>query len=113
MFQGYRGTASDGIEQKRVEDPLKETETLFEAVLDNAPANLAIRDHEGHYEDVNKTYERIYEITDKEIRGKQTYDLSTKEHADIIMSMERRVMEPGKPLVEEQPAAPIGDRRER
>jgi len=110
MFQGYRGTAYDGTEQKRVEDRLKETETLFEAVLDNAPAILAIRDHEGRYEYVNKTYERIYGITNKEIRGKQAYDLFTKEHADIIMSMERRVLESGKPLVEEQPAAPIGDR---
>lgn len=89
---------------------MKKTEFLFEAVLDNAPAILEIRDREGCYEFVNKTYERIYRITNEEIRGKQAYHLFTKEHANIIMSMERRDLESGKPEVEEQPAAPIGDR---
>ena len=109
LFQVYWGTAYDGTEQKRIEGRLKKTESLFGAVLDNAPTILAIRDREGCYEFVNKTYERIYGITNEEIRGKQAYHLFIKEHADIIMSMERRDLESGKPVVEEQPAAPIGD----
>ena len=110
MFQGYRGTAYDGTEQKRIEERLKATESLFEAILDNAPAIVAIRDRDGRYELVNKTYERIYGMTNEEIRGKLVYEIFTEEHAEIIMSMERRVLESGKPLVEEQPAAPIGGR---
>ena len=69
--------------------------------MDNAPTILVIRDREGCYEFVNKTYERIYRITNEEIRGKQAYHLFTKEHANIIMSMERRDLESGKPEVEE------------
>ena len=98
LFQVYWCTAYDGTEQKRIEGRLKKTESLFEAVLDNAPTIF-----------VNKTYERIYGITNEEIRGKQAYHLFIKEHADIIMSMERRDLESGKPVVEEQPAAPIVD----
>ena len=55
-FIGYRGTAHDVTEQKRTEQRLEAAETLFKAILDNAPALIAIRDRQGRYELVNKTY---------------------------------------------------------
>jgi PAS domain S-box-containing protein len=59
---------------------------------------------------LTKRMNEVYGMTNEEIRGKLIYDVFTEEHAEIIMSMERRVLESGKPLVEEQPAAPIGGR---
>lgn len=109
-FNGYRGTAYDATELKQIEDRFVATESLFTAILDNAPAIMAIRDREGRFVLVNKTYERIYGRSNEELRGKSVYDLFTRDHADIIMSMERRVFETGAPVVEEQPSAPIGDR---
>lgn len=109
-FLGYRGTAYDTTDQKRVAQRLEAAEALFTAIMQNAPAVIAIRDLEGRYELVSKTYERTYGVTNEAIRGKSVYDVFDKEHADLIMAIERRVLEAGHPIVEEQPSAPIGER---
>ena len=108
-FIGYRGTAHDVTEQKRTEKHLEAAEVLFKAILDNAPAIIAIRDRQGRYELVNKTYEKIYGVRNEDIKGKSVYDIFARDHADIILSMERRVFETGAPVIEEQPSAPIGE----
>ena len=89
---------------------LATSERNFRAFLDNAPAIIAIRDRNGRYEFVNRTYERIYGYTNEEISGKSLDDIFSPEHAEIIRSIERRVIDSGEPVVEEQPSAPLGDR---
>ena len=54
---------------------LREEEKRFRAVMDNAPFEVVLKDAEGRYVTVNKTWERLYGLSCEEIAGKSVGDV--------------------------------------
>ncbi len=81
---------------------LMANEALLRAVVDNSPAKIHIKDSEGRYTLINPQAEKLYGITDKEDRGRTSYDLFRREEADAFMAHDRAVIESGKPVEREE-----------
>ncbi|HCF26618.1 MAG TPA: histidine kinase [Cyanobacteria bacterium UBA11049] len=81
------------VERQRVEKALRESEERLQAILDNSPALIYVKDIQGRYILVNQWYETLLSITAKEVRGKTDYDLFPKEMAEIYRANDRSVLE--------------------
>jgi len=78
---------SDITDRKRAEEALAASEARFRAVFDHAPSAIALKDRNGRYELVNRTYENFFEIAGEDILGKTSADLFP---ADIAARLEKR-----------------------
>ena len=86
-------TETDTTELKQAEEALKKNEALLRAVVDNSPTKIHIKDVEGRYTLINKEAEKLFGITDKEGRGKTSYDLFPKDVADVFMVHDKTALE--------------------
>jgi PAS domain S-box-containing protein len=66
-----------------------------QAVLDNVPAVIWIKDLAGRYLFVNKYYERVFGKRLEDIAGKTDYELLSKEIADLRVESDRQVLVSG------------------
>ncbi|MCA1991416.1 MAG: PAS domain S-box protein [Coleofasciculus sp. S288] len=85
------------IERKRAEEKLKEREQRLQAVMDNSTAAIFIKDAEGRYLFINRKFEQIFKITNKQIKGKTDYDLFPKQMVDAIRENDLNILTSGTP----------------
>ncbi|MBS1189866.1 MAG: histidine kinase [Rhodocyclaceae bacterium] len=81
---------------------LRESEERLEAIIDNAPAVIFMKDLEGRYLLINRQYESFILVGRENIKGKTDHDLYSSELADVYVRNDRRVLEAGKPLQMEE-----------
>src|SRR5262249_45228359 len=94
---------SDG--HRRLADlALRESEARLQALLDPSPAFVYMKDLEGRYVFVNRTYEELFGIDRTEMLGKTDDDLVDVETAAARRARDRRVIESGEPLTGEYSA---------
>jgi PAS domain S-box-containing protein len=105
MFAGF---VRDVTERKRAERALGESQQLLEAVADNSPAVIYVKDLQGRYLLINRAYEEIFGLTREAILGRTDHDLFPKEAADAFRAMDQRVAAAGIALTEEE-SAPQAD----
>ncbi|MCH8214340.1 MAG: EAL domain-containing protein [Proteobacteria bacterium] len=89
-------------ERTRNEKALRESEERFRAVVDNSPTQIHIKDLEGRYILINREAEKLFGITDKEGRGKTSYDIFPKKMADSFTAHDRAVLETQQAIEEEE-----------
>ena len=76
----FIGTVLDITDRKLAEDALRASEARLQAILNNASAVIYLKDVEGRYLMVNKRFEKLFNVSQQEIRGKTDADLfSSKE----------------------------------
>ena len=85
---------AQGIERKRAEDTLRETQRLIQAIFDNSPAVIHVQDLEGHFVLVNRKFEEVAGLPSQEILGKTSFDLFPLNAAAYDAS-DRQVIETG------------------
>ncbi|HEX3185461.1 MAG TPA: PAS domain S-box protein, partial [Pyrinomonadaceae bacterium] len=66
---------AQGIERKRTEDTLRDTQRLIQAIFDNSSAVIHVQDLEGHFVLVNRKFEEVAGLRSPEILGKTSFDL--------------------------------------
>ena len=81
------------VERQRVEAALRESEERLQAILDNSPALIYVKDTQGRYILVNQWYETLFHIAAQEVKGKTDYDLFPKEMAEIYRANDQSVLE--------------------
>jgi len=79
------GVIFDVTEQKRNEQRLLEHQKLFRAFMDNTPAVTFMKDHEGRYQFVNRTYERLFSEQLGEAVGRTDHEIMPAEVADALV----------------------------
>ncbi|MBE9556710.1 MAG: PAS domain-containing protein [Proteobacteria bacterium] len=90
---------------KRTEASLREAGKLFRAVMDNAPFEIILKDAEGRYVQVNKTWERLYGYSNKEAKGKTVREVIPDEYTVPLTARDAEVLRWGKTIESEDKAA--------
>jgi PAS domain S-box-containing protein len=94
--------AIEARERMLAEEALRKNEALFRAVVNNSPAKIHIKDIDGRYILINDEAADLFGITDEDGRGKDSYDLFSKEVADIFSAHDQKVINSGEALEEEE-----------
>ncbi|HBB32497.1 MAG TPA: hypothetical protein DDZ80_24140 [Cyanobacteria bacterium UBA8803] len=89
---------------------LRESEQRLQAILDNSPAVIYLKDLEGRYILVNRQYEITRHLTRYEVIGKTDRDIFPPEIAAPLVANDRMVIEAGSALEFEE-VIPLDDGR--
>jgi PAS domain S-box-containing protein len=103
-FGGRRAVlvvARDITQQVQIEAKLREIETRFLALIQNAPFVTYVKDNEGHYVFYNRESERVFHLGTRHYYGKTIRDVYDATYAASIVDMDRRVVETGEPILQE------------
>src|SRR5215510_1179608 len=92
-------------ERKRAEEALGAKEAHLRAILDHSSAVIFVKDLEGRYLRVNRQYEVLRGVTEAKAKGKNDYDLYSKEIADAVRANDQEVIAADTPLQFEEHVA--------
>ena len=101
---GIQGIARDVTERKRAEDALRESEAHLQAILDNCPAMIFQKDIEGRYLQVNREFERTFNLPAEQVLGRTDDELFSPELAAAFRGTDGRVLDAGRALAFEETA---------
>ena len=91
------------IEQRRqIERELQQSQVRLQAIIDNAPSVIYLKELEGRLQLVNQEFETIFNLTKAEAVGKTDRELFPPEIAAAFAVNDRRVVETGQPLQTEE-----------
>ena len=92
-------TLRNEITQRQLaESALRESEERLQALLDNAPAVIYLKDAEGRLILVNREFENLFQISKEEVLGKSDYELFPAHVADAFRANDQQVLEAGTPI---------------
>jgi len=95
--------------RRKAEEQLTENKELLQRIVDNTTAVIFIKDLEGKYLLINEQYEKLFNITLEEIKGKTDYDLFPKEVADAVRLADLEVIRKNKLIVFEEDVPSNGE----
>ncbi|MBI5453029.1 MAG: PAS domain S-box protein [Deltaproteobacteria bacterium] len=97
------GIKRDITERKRAveEEKRKTTETL-KGIIDNTSSIIFLKDGEGRFILVNRSYEKIFNLAREAVINKTDYDVFPKESADAFRENDRKVCEASSPIAFEE-----------
>ncbi len=76
---------------------LREGEGRLQAILDHSPAAIYVKDLEGRYLLINRTFEQLTRINREKILGKSDFEIFTKDVAEVFRANDQRVLTSGEP----------------
>lgn len=94
----------DITERKRAEAELRESEARLQAILDNCPGMVFLKDVEGRYLHVNRQFERAFHITRERVVGKTDEAIFEPEQAAAFRANDLKVLQAGVPFEFEEVA---------
>lgn len=95
---GYLGIILDITDRKMAEEKIRQSEQQLQAIMDESPAVIFLKDLEGKYRLINRKFEQLFGITRDEACGKTDYEMFPKETADHVTKNDKEVIQTGKSL---------------
>ena len=95
---------AEAIERQRAEAAVGESQDLLQAVTDNTTAVIFVKDLQGRYLMVNRSFLEVFGFRRESVIGKTDQDIFPKQMAEVFRDMDRRVAADGQALVEEEMA---------
>jgi PAS domain S-box-containing protein len=92
----------DVTARKRAEEALVESRERVQAIIDNTPAVIYVKDLEGRYALVNRSFEGLFGIDRDRATGRSDEDLFSPERAAAMRANDRRVLREQVPLQVEE-----------
>jgi PAS domain S-box-containing protein len=80
------------IERKTAEGQHRLGEARLQAILDNSPAVIRVKDIEGRYVLINRRFEQLFHLRREEIIGKSPHDLFPEETAHALRNHDQQVL---------------------
>ncbi|MFY4728266.1 PAS domain-containing protein, partial [Nitrospira sp. BLG_2] len=102
VAQGIADLLGTGIERKRTERALRESEQRLRAIMDYAPAAIFIKDPAGRYLFMNEQCARELNVNREQALGNTDRDLLSAELAAQFMANDQRVWASGSLLTAEE-----------
>jgi sigma-B regulation protein RsbU (phosphoserine phosphatase) len=93
----YEGTVEDITQRRQAEEQLRNSEALYQSLVETLPQNIFRKDTEGRFTFANQHFCKIVGSLLGEIIGKTDFDFFPRELAEQYRADDRRVMETGKP----------------
>ena len=94
---GVVSVSVDLTDQKKAENAIRESEAKLQAITQNAPLLLNLKDKEGRYQFVNDVYAQWVRKPVDEIIGKTVSEVFSNRNLDIIIEQEAKVLATGEP----------------
>ncbi len=88
----------DITEQVHAAEALRESQEQLQAILDNSPAVVYVKDTQGRFLLTNRRFHKLFHIMPEEVVGKTEYDIFPRETADTFRANDQRVLDTGGPL---------------
>jgi PAS domain S-box-containing protein len=98
----------DISDRKQMEEALRESEQRLQSMLDNSTAVIYMKDTQGRYMMINRSYEVLFHLDRNEVNGKTDQDIFPKEIADALQANDRAAIAAGI-AVEMEEVAPQDD----
>ncbi|PYT02322.1 MAG: hypothetical protein DMF60_21680, partial [Acidobacteria bacterium] len=99
----------DITERKEAERALRESQAHLQAILDNCPAMIFLKDPAGHYLQVNPQFERTFNLTSEQILRRTDAEIFSPELAAAFRATDRKALEAGGALEFEESAIYAGN----
>jgi PAS domain S-box-containing protein len=97
------GTVEDITERKRAEEEVRRSHELLQAIIDNTPALIFVKDLEGRVTIANRALCEAAGRDMQDVLGKTSRDVAAvPQDAEIRMANDRRVMETGQAILVEE-----------
>ena len=97
-----KSLASEIEQRRQVEQELQQSQIRLEAIIDNAPSVIYLKEPEGKLQLVNKEFETIFALSSAEAVGKTDRELFPPDIAAAFAVNDRQVVSTGKPLQTEE-----------
>jgi PAS domain S-box-containing protein len=91
----WYGSAIDIEERKRAEQELRQAEEHIRAILEYSPNWIFLKDTEGRYLLVNREIERVFGVSQEQIKGKTDSEISPPEQATEYRANDLKVLRAG------------------
>ena len=98
---GVAMTFIDITERKKAEIDKQEIENRFQVVVDSSPAAITLKDTDGVFLIVNRTFGKWMSVNPSDVLGKTSHDLYPQKQADDIVSNDQKVIESGVEIIRE------------
>ena len=86
---------TDITESKRAEELVRKSSAELQAVLDNSPALIYMKDQAGRYIFVNRCWTELFNIPSERAKGKTDFELFSEDAARQFTANDRAVVESG------------------
>jgi PAS domain S-box-containing protein len=86
----------------RSEKSLRESETRFQAFIDNSPTKIHIKDMDGRYVLINSQSERLFGVSNQEAFGRTAGDIFPRDIGESFGAHDRAVLETGEASQQEE-----------
>ncbi|MGQ0812333.1 MAG: PAS domain-containing sensor histidine kinase [Nitrospiraceae bacterium] len=96
--------AQEATERWQVEEALRESEARLQAIVENSPNTVFLKDTEGRYLLVNRQFEKMFHLTREAIVGKTDDEIFPPQQAAAFRANDRKVFEAGVALQFEEVA---------
>ncbi|MCW9031829.1 MAG: PAS domain-containing protein, partial [Gammaproteobacteria bacterium] len=93
---------NDVTEAYKLRQQAAESRRDLQAVMDNSPAIIYIKDTAGHFMFVNRQFEKVFQIQLKDVIGKKLHDIFPQKTADEIKQNDDDVLQVGHALESEE-----------
>ena len=93
---------TDITESKRAEELVRKSSSELQAVLDNSPALIYMKDQAGRYIFVNRCWTELLNVPSERAKGKTDFELFPEDSARQFTANDREVMESGQTRVFEE-----------
>jgi PAS domain S-box-containing protein len=80
------------IERKAAEEQHRLSEAQLQAILDNSPAVIHLKDTQGRYLLTNRRFQELFHLSREEIIGKSAHDLFPHDVASVLRNHDQRVL---------------------
>ena len=96
-------TLFENFSNGKAEAALSEREAQLGAIMDNAPAEIYLKDRDGRYLRINRRYEDLWDVKDEDVRGKLPGDIhSPKTFAEESRAHDLAVLQSERAIEHEQ-----------
>lgn len=96
----HRDESQGDAAKKRHEAPetLHIQRRILEDVFDGSPSIIFLKDPDGHYITINKTFEKLLGIPREQLNGKTDHDIFPKDQAEDYRAHDKEVLKTGKAI---------------